>query len=307
MSNILITGGSGFIGSHLTEILVNKGNNVKVIDDLSNGRIENLSKIRDKINFLKLDVSKPFHTKIRNEPTPEIIFHLACYPRSLSFSNPIRDTEVNIIGMINVLEYARKTDAKVIFSSNSGIYDTSKIPINERARDIPKTPYDLNKLTSEKYMKLYRETYGLEYVNFRFATVYGPRQRTSPRWKPVVIEFIEKIDSGIAPTIYWDGEQTRDFIYVKDLVDALYLSINCKRAIGETIILGSGIETSINQLFKKVCDQLNVSINPEKGSKQLGDIKRMKYDCKKAYRILRWKAKTKLEQGIKEIIRCKHE
>jgi UDP-glucose 4-epimerase len=214
---VLISGGAGFIGSHLVDSLVAEGNKVTIIDDLSNGTLNNLSKVRERYTFLRRDVSTPFYKEFPKSTNSDVIFHLACFPRSMSFEKPTRDVEVNVNGMVNILELARKTGAKVIFSSNSGIYDTSKIPINEEVEDTPKTPYDLNKLTAERYLKLYHETYGVPYTIFRFATVYGPRQRTSPEWKPVVIEFIDKLSKGQSPTIYWDGEQTRDFINVRDI------------------------------------------------------------------------------------------
>jgi len=265
--------------------------------------MKNLKKVIHKIIFLKHDVSKPFYDIDFNVSRVDMIYHLACFPRSQSFVNPTRDVEVNVNGMVNALEIARRNGAKVIFSSNSGIYDTSKIPINEEAEDRPKTPYDLNKLMAERYLKLYQETYGVPHVIFRFATVYGPRQQVSPEWKPVVMEFIDKLSRNTPPTIYWDGEQTRDFIYVGDLVEALVKSMNVKNALGETMILGSGEETSINQLYKSVCDQLGVNITPKHGPKALGDIQRMCYNCNKAKKILGWKSHTTLNEGIENIIK----
>jgi len=211
---ILITGGAGFIGSHLAEALLKGEHEVTVLDDLSNGTINNLKAIQGEYTLIEADVAKNGTITEKYDT----IYHLACWPRSRSFSDPFRDVEVNVNGMVNVLETARKSDAKVIFSSNSGIYDTSTLPITEDSLDNPKTPYDLNKLTAEKYLELYHRTYGIDYTIFRFATVYGPRQRTSEEWKPVVIEFIDKLSKGLTPTIYWNGEQTRDFIYVDDIV-----------------------------------------------------------------------------------------
>jgi len=301
--DICVLGGAGFIGSHLVESLVTKGHKVIAVDDLSNGRIENLKTVIKKIIFLKHDVSRPFYNIDPSISTVDMIYHLACFPRSQSFANPTRDVEVNVNGMVNALEIARRNRAKLIFSSNSGIYDTSKIPINEEAEDRPKTPYDLNKLTAERYLKLYQETYGVPHVIFRFATVYGPKQQVSPEWKPVVMEFIDKLSRDIPPTIYWNGEQTRDFIYVGDLVEALVKSMNVKKALGEIMILGSGVETSINQLYKSVCDQLGVDITPKHGPKVIGDIQHMCYDCSKAKKILGWKADTTLNEGVENILK----
>jgi UDP-glucose 4-epimerase len=297
---VLITGGAGFVGSHLVEKLVGLGHDVDVLDDLSNGSMDNVRNLMAKITFAERDVVEPFRDMYQDRKL-DAIYHLACYPRSRSFENPKRDVEVNVIGMVNVLELARQKKARVIFSSNSGIYDTSKIPINEKTSDSPKTPYDLDKLQAESYMKLYGTVYGVEYVIFRFATVYGPRQRVTAEWKPVIMEFISKLRKGEAPTVYWDGEQTRDFIYVEDIVNALAAALDNKRALGETMILGSGKETSINTLYKSVSDLLGVNIQPTRLPKQLGDIQRMRYDCRKATKLLGWKANVSLQDGIKRV------
>jgi len=294
--DICVLGGAGFIGSHLVERLVSEGNNVTVLDDLSNSTLDNLTYVKRNIHFIKKDVSTPNYANLIG--TFDIIYYLPCWPRSMSFSSPIRDIEVNLIGMVNTIKHAKKTDAQIIFSSNSGIYDTSKIPINEDTKDNPKTPYDLNKLTSEKYLRLYN----IPHIIFRFATVYGPRQKTSDRWKPVIIEFIDKLSSGETPTIFWDGEQTRDFIYVDDLVEALVKAKDNQNAIGETMILGSGVETSINKVYEAICNELDVKIEANHGPKAEGDIKRMCYDCGKAEKILDWKTETSLKDGIKKII-----
>jgi len=260
--------------------------------------MSNLTSVMGDIVFLKRDVSdciieRPFNA----------IFHLACHPRSMSFINPKRDVQVNINGIVNILEYAQIMKPTVIFTSNSGIYSTSKIPISESTADYPKTPYDLNKLTAEEYLKLYSEAYGVPFVIFRLATVYGPRQRVSPDWKPVVMEFVNRLLSKKAPTIFSDGEQTRDLIFVDDLVEGLTAALHHEEAKGETMILGTGVETSINQLYKTVCNEVGTDLDPKRGPKAIGDIRRMRYDCTKAKQILGWRAETPLEEGIREILR----
>jgi len=167
---------------------------------------------------------------------------------------------------------------------------------------MPKSPYDLNKLTSERYLKLYNRAYGVEQVIFRFATVYGPRQRLSPEWHPVVMEFCTKLLKRAAPIINGTGEQTRDFIFVEDIVGALVKVLSVEEAVNETMILGTNTETSINELYNLICDILNVKIKPKRGPKRFGDIPRMRYDCRKVERILGWKAKTSLANGITKIL-----
>ncbi len=297
MKRVLVTGGAGFIGGHLVEKLVDLNHEVIILDDLSNGDLEKLDKVQDKITFLERDVSKPFRIE-----GLDAIYHLACFPRSRSFQNPQRDVEVNVIGMVNALEVARENNAKVVFSSNSGIYDTSKIPIDENSPDKPKTPYDLDKLQAENYMKLYGETFGNEYVIFRFATVFGARQSVSPEWKPVVMEFISKLHRKQRPTIFWDGDQTRDFIHVDDVVNALVLALGSNNANGETMILGSGEETSVNDLYDLIGRLLETNIEPIRKPKQLGDIRRMRYNCEKAKRILGWNPRIPLNEGLRRTI-----
>jgi len=297
---VVVTGGAGFIGSHLVERLVELGHDVTVLDDLSNGSPENLGAVQDRIVFVKHDVS------IGPPPTREAadaFYHLACFPRSKSFGDPVRDVEVNVIGMVNVIERARKNKARIIFTSNSGIYDTRRLPISELAPDDPKTPYDLDKLQAENYLKLYGSTFGLGYVIFRLATVYGPRQNVTPEWTPVVMEFIQKLSKGQAPTIHWDGEQTRDLIFVDDVVDALILSLESEEADGQTMILGTGKETSINALYSIVCGVLGSNVEPLREPKKLGDIRRMRYECERARELLGWKAKVSVEEGIRRIVR----
>lgn len=301
--NVLVTGGAGFVGSHLVDALVAAGHKVTVIDDLSNGSLDNLASVRDRIDFVRADITRSPDTWWNcDAPKFDAIYHLACWPRSRSFSNPKRDVEVNVVGMVHVILSALASNGRVLFSSNSGIYDTSIIPISESTPDAPKTPYDLDKLMAEEFLKLYGRTFDLDYVIFRFATVYGPRQRTTEEWKPVVVEFIEKLKRGIAPTIYWDGNQTRDLIFVGDVVRALVLALDSQEARHETMILGTGVETRMNDLYNTVASQLGVNIEPERQPKILGDIARMRYDCSKAERILGWKASTTVEDGVARVI-----
>lgn len=300
---VLVTGGAGFVGSHLVDSLLAGGHEVTIIDDLSNGNLENIAAVRDQVTFIQQDITEAPDTWFTGEaPAFDVIYNLACWPRSRSFSDPKRDVEVNVIGMVHAIQLALKSNARVIFSSNSGIYDTTNIPISEATGDDPKTPYDLDKLTAEEFLKIYGKAFDLDYVIFRFATVYGPRQRTTEEWKPVVVEFIDKLKKGVAPSITWDGNQTRDFIFVKDLVRALVAALDSKEAYRETMILGTGVETSMNDLYDSVSRQLGVDIEPVRTPKVLGDIARMRYDCAKAESILGWKASTPLDDGVASII-----
>lgn len=304
-SKILITGGAGFIGSHLIKKLLEEGADVVVFDDFSNGRMENLDEAKVKILIIKNDISLAY-SKIKESIGGhkfDGIFHLACYPRSLSLSNPFRDLEVNAKGMLNILELAKLNKCKVVFTSNSGIYgDPKYLPIDEKHPNNPSTPYDANKLVAEYYAKIYNKIYGVPIAICRLATVYGERQRTKPEWKPVIPEFVTKILEDGSPTIYWDGNQTRDLIYVKDVVHGLIKAFSTDTR-DEIFILGTGIETSINDIYKIICNSLDKWIEPKRTEKVAGDIRRMKYSYKKAEKTFGFKPKYSLKKGIGNYIK----
>lgn len=298
MPQVLITGGAGFVGSHLAQKLSEMGFDLIIVDNLSNGSLKNLEGIKHK--FFRMDISKKnVFDKFDNL---DVIFHLACHPRSLSFQNPWKDLSVNVRGIINILEYAKKLrpPPKIIFSSNSGIYGTpQKLPIDESMPDQPSTPYDVDKLAAEYFLKIYSEAYNIPITIFRFATVYGSRQRVSKKWKPVIAEFVTKMLKGIPPTIEGDGNQTRDFIHVSDVVDALVKSMNIYTG-KSPLILSSNSETSINQLFTIISKIIGFELLPKKAPAKVGDVRRMWYDNSRAKKILNWAPKISLREGIEK-------
>lgn len=301
----LVTGGAGFIGSHLTEKLLHDRAAVVIVDDFSNGTMANLEKVKDKVTVLKHDISASFAElkEALGDYRFDGIFHLACFPRSLSLKDPFRDLEVNARGTLNVLELARLNKAKVVFTSNSGIYgDPDYLPIDEKHRDKPSTPYDANKLVSEYYLKIYYHIYGIPIAICRLATVYGERQRTKPEWRPVIPEFATKVLRGESSVIYWDGEQTRDLIYVKDVVQGLAKAFASESTADEVFILGTNVETSVNRIYQIVCQALGKQIEPTRAGKVAGDIRRMKLSFKKAERTFGFKPEYSLEQGVKNYI-----
>ncbi len=303
-SKILVVGGAGFIGSHLSEELLKRGARVVVLDDFSNGRMENLKQIKDGIIVIKYDISSPFSDlkETLKDYTFDGIFHLVCHPRSLSLQNPFRDLNVNALGILNILEIAKLNKSKITFTSNSGIYgDPKYLSINEKHPDNPSVPYDANKLVSEYYMKIYNRIFNLPIAICRLATVYGERQMTKPGWKPVIPEFTKNILEGEESIIYWDGEQTRDLIYVKDVVQGLIKAFLAETK-DEVFILGTGVETSINNIYRIVCKALDRWIEPKRAEKVAGDIKRMRYSSKKAEEWFGFKPEYNLKQGIKNYI-----
>jgi UDP-glucose 4-epimerase len=301
MRKCLITGGAGFVGSHLADRLVGHGDEVTVIDDFSNGSEQNISHLS--VNLLKTDISKklaPAILKKLADKKFDVIYHLACFPRSMSFDDPFRDVEVNVAGMVNVLELAKRTKSKVVFSSNSGIYGTpEKLPINEDCEDRPSSPYDVDKLAAEYFLKVYSRTFSIPATIFRFGTVYGSRQKVSLTWKPVIAEFVCKMLKKTAPTVDGDGEQTRDFIHVSDIVAALIKAADTETDL-KPIILSSNTETSINQLYNTIAKLLGFKKPPNKAPAKIGDVRRMWYDNARAKKVLRWSPKMNLVEALRQ-------
>jgi UDP-glucose 4-epimerase len=297
---ICVVGGAGFVGSHLCEALVERGAKVIVIDDFSNGDRNNLKEHKP-FGIKRRDISIPFYHIGRPFNG---IFHLACWPRSKSLDNPQRDVEVNALGTINILDMAREHRSKVVFTSNSGIYGNPEyLPIDERHPDKPSTPYDANKLVSEHYMKIYHKIYGVPIAICRLATVYGERQRVKSGWAPVIPEFATKLSRAESPTIYWDGEQTRDLIYVKDVVQGLIKAYEADTG-DEAYILSTGVETSINQIYRTVALGLDSAceIEPRRAPMVPGDIRRMLLSYAKAEARFGYKPEYTLEQGIENYL-----
>ena len=302
-SKILVTGGAGFIGSHLCRELVSQGAKVTVVDDFSNGTLDNLRGVE--CDVVHHDISEPSSTLPLSEHMRQFggIFHLACYPRSISFGNPERCMRVNAGGTLNVIRLARESGAKIVFTSNSGIYgDPEYLPIDEKHSDKPSTPYDAHKLVSEYYLKMYNKVCGIPNAICRLATVYGERQRTKPDWKPVISEFVDKLLKDQAPTIYWDGEQTRDLIYVKDVVQGLIKAYLCDNTDNEVFLLATGRETSVNEIYRIVSRVLDVDVTPVREAKVDGDIRRMMSSYAKAEKVFGFVPEYTVGQGVERYI-----
>ena len=298
----MVTGGAGFVGSHLVESLASE-HQVTVLDDLSNGSLPNLKTVRKKVRFLKVDVSK--ETSIVKAGKVEGLFHLACHPRSFSFSRPAKDVDGNLRSTVNMLELARKCDAKLIFTSNSGIYgEPQYFPMDEKHPIDCKTPYDVNKYAAELQIRAFARQYGLRSTVCRLATVYGPRQRVNEKlgWRPVVATFVQYLMTGRKPTVFGDGDQTRDLIYVTDVVDGLIGAFNSKDADGEVFNLSTGIETSVNTLLGQIIATTGKKIKPARGPPSIGDIRRMCYSNEKAGRVFGFQIRHPLTVALREYV-----
>lgn len=301
----LVTGGCGFVGSYLVEQLVGRGNDVSVVDHLSNGSMKNIESVKDKISFYNYNVQdiKPTTFPIKFDG----IFHLATHPRSNSFTNPLQDIEINCKGMIRVLELAKENNSKVVFTSNAGIYSSmdAEIPITENYPDRPSTPYDANKLVSEYYCKIYHKAFGIRCAIVRFATVYGYKQKVNEKlnWKPLVATFINQMLENKQVYINGDGHQTRDLVYVKDAVQGVIGSMDSKVENADVSIISSDTETSILQVFQIIKEKIKYKKEPIFNEPLLGDIRRMRYSYKKAEHTRGYKPRFDLDYGISELIK----
>ncbi|MDD3985370.1 MAG: NAD-dependent epimerase/dehydratase family protein [Methanobacterium sp.] len=281
---IIVTGGLGFIGSHLIESLY-ENNNTVIIDDQSTGHIQN---IKD-FNSSKIDINLDDITQINLENIFEgadYIFHMAAMTSvTQSVIDPIRCNDINITGTLKVLEAARKCEVKkVIFSSSAAVYgETESLPINENIPFNPLSPYAVSKITGELYCDIYSEIYGLPTVSLRYFNVFGPRQDPRSDYASVIPIFVDKIFKNETPVIYGDGEQTRDFVHVKKVVEANILSAKSHKT--GVFNIGQGKNIPINQLLKIVQNVIGKDIKSRYEELRAGEIKHSLADISKAIAI----------------------
>jgi len=295
----LVTGGAGFIGSHLVDRLIELNHEVAVIDNLSTGEKEN---INPRAKFYNADIlDSNAVSKIFQQERPEIVFHYAAQINvRKSVEDPLLDANTNILGSLNVLENCKKQNVKkIIFASSGGtIYGQAQIiPTKEESPEIPLCPYGIAKLSVEKYLNYYHKVWGLKFVALRFANVYGPRQSTKGEAGVIAI-FFEKMLAKQKVTINGNGFQTRDFIFVDDIVQANVLAIEHD----ETGIfnVGTGIETNINVIFQKIKELAGSDCEESHGISISGEIERSSLDFSKINKYFGWRAGYDLQKGLEK-------
>ncbi|MHA1482283.1 MAG: NAD-dependent epimerase/dehydratase family protein [Candidatus Heimdallarchaeaceae archaeon] len=301
MSKILVSGGAGFIGSHLTDKLIDKGHNVVVADNLSTGEKENLN---PKAKFYETDICDSEITQIFREEKPEIVFHFAAQiDVRKSIDNPMSDAEINILGSLNLLENCRKVDIKkfIFISSGGAVYgDTNIIPTSETQPENPESPYGIAKMTIEKYLSFYKKTFGINYTILRPANVYGPRQNSKGEGGVVAV-FCDKMLRNEEVMINGDGEQTRDFVFVDDVVNAALLSMEQEKS--DIYNIGMRIETNINEIFRKIKELTNSNCEEIHAPGKPGEQKRSCLDNSKAKKEINWEPEYNLEKGLRNTIK----
>ena len=304
----LVTGGAGFIGSTLVDRLVAEGHSVDVVDDLSTGSLANLAEARaeagHRVSFQRMDIRDPDVVEVVQRRQPEVVFHLAAQADvRVSVERPAFDTEVNVLGSVNVLEGARRGGArKVVFASSGGtIYgEPEELPVRESHPQRPLSPYGAAKKAVADYLGVYRELHGLEFTALALANVYGPRQ--DPFGEAGVVSiFAGKLLAGEQCTIFGEGEQTRDFVYVDDVVDAF--SRAATKGSGLLMNIGTGRETSVNELYRTMASNAGVVAEPPYAPARPGELARSSLDPGRAAIHLGWKPWTGLEDGTSAVLR----
>jgi len=296
--NLIVTGGAGFIGSHLTKYLIKKGHNVRVIDNLRRGSFDNLKDIKDKIDFQEIDILD--YEKMKNVvKNADGIFHqaaLGSVPQS--FKEPEEYHRVNAMGTENVLKLAKEFGFKVVYASSSSVYgNQEKFPIKEDAEKKPLNPYGQSKLESEQFAKKYADV-GVKVIGLRYFNVVGIGQ--NPNYAGVVPKFIERLVQHKPPIIYGDGNQLRNFTFVDDVVEANVLAFENK--IEHAFMnIATGVMTSVKELATIMIRLSGLSIEPIYEKAREGDIEKSQADISLAKNLINWFPKTTLEEGLEKI------
>jgi len=297
----LVTGGAGFIGSNTVDELVRRGHNVVVMDDLSSGKAQNLDGVKGKVELLRHSITDldRVHEACRGV---EYVIHLAArtsVPRSVK--DPIETNRVNVDGTLNVLVAARDANVKrVVFASSSSIYgETPTLPKSEKMAPSPISPYGVSKLVGEIYGQVFQRTYGLEFVAMRYFNVFGPRQDPGSQYSGVLSLFNAAILEGIQPTVYGDGEQSRDFTYVRNVVEANLLACETKQAAGLAFNVGTGGRYTLNHTLALLEKVTGRTAKAKYVSPREGDIRDSQADITQARDVLGYDPRVGFEEGLK--------
>jgi UDP-glucose 4-epimerase len=306
---VLVTGGAGFIGSNLVDRLLAEGHTVDVVDDLSSGTLSNLADARGsagrQLTVHQMDVRSPEVSELMVRRRPEVVFHLAAQADvRVSVADPVFDAEVNVLGTLRVLEGARQAGSKrVVFAASGGtLYgepDHSEIPIKESQPHLPLSPYGVSKKAAIDYLIAYRELHSIEFSALALANVYGPRQ--DPHGEAgVVAIFAERLLRGEPATIFGDGKQTRDFVFVDDVVDAFVRAAT--KGGGLVCNIGTGRETSVNELYREMAVQAGVEGQVDRKPLRPGELMRNALDPARAGIHLGWTSWTELGVGTAAVL-----
>ncbi len=304
MANFLVTGGAGFIGSHIARALVAEGHSVRVFDNLSTGKRENLADVAEKIDFFEGDLRHPEEV-IRACMDIETIYHEAAIPSvPRSVDEPVDSHEANVTGTFNLLHSAViQKCRRVIYAASSSAYgDTAESPKHEMIPPCPLSPYAVQKLAGEHYCRAFFECYGLETIALRYFNVFGPGQDPKSQYAAAIPAFVTCILSGTPPTVYGDGEQTRDFTYIDNVVHGNLLAAKIDKAPGLSMNLACGGQISVNQTIAKINQLLGKSVKPNYVDSRAGDVKHSCADITLSKRLLGFEPQVPFEEGLERAI-----
>ena len=300
----LVTGGAGFIGSHIAEALVNRGDRVRVLDNLITGRRENLSPFADGIEFIEGDI-RDYAATLRAAEGASVIFHQAAVPSvPRSVAEPALNHDINVNGTFNVLMAAREVRARrVVYAASSSAYgETETLPKQEEMSPSPLSPYAAAKLFGEYYCRVFTRVYNLETVSIRYFNVFGPRQDPSSPYSGVISKFITTLLDGESPVIYGDGEQSRDFTYVSNVVDANLRAAESVEAVGQVINLGIGERVTLNQLLAELQKIIGSNLPARYEEARAGDVRHSLAAISRAGELIDYRPSVRLAEGLKRTV-----
>jgi UDP-glucose 4-epimerase len=295
----VVTGGAGFIGSHLVDLLVEEGHDVAIVDNLATGRSSNLN---PRARMYEEDIDSQRFAEVLRVERPEVVFHQAAQISvKASTDDPVHDARVNVLGLLNALQACAAVGVrKFVFASSGATYGESVyLPLDEGHPQQPASPYAITKLAGEQYLRYFATSRGLAFTALRYGNVYGPRQ--SPQGEAGVIAiFTHQLLTGQTPMIHWDGEQVRDYIFVTDVARANLLA--AATGDGRTYCIGTGVGTSVNQVFGLICEAVGVMPDPRRGPRRAGDVRAAYFDIRRARGELHWAPEVPLDIGLRHTI-----
>ena len=310
-SRILVTGGAGFIGSHLVDRLLSDGYEVKIIDDLSYGHMKNLihHKNNKDLHFIKGDIRNLEDVKEAVKDVDAVFHEAGLVGIVVSVKNPVLTHEVNVTGTLNLLKASSEQGVKrFVFASSAAVYGNPSKPKKKENMPLDATgsPYAASKLAAENYVQVFNNLYGLETVSLRYFNIYGPRQRfdISSAYGSVILLFLNRLLKNMPPMIFGDGEQKRDFVYIQDVIEANMLALHSKNAIGQVFNIGTGTEVSINEVSRILKELMNkADVQDIHTAPRPPDVRRGFADIEKAKRIMGYNPKYSIKRSITDLVK----